>query len=284
VLSAWVRDAARPTLALEVLAQPSDRYGTGAAVLAAREWVGDEPFVMAFGDILTGRPSYPKLSALHRSHPTRTILSVWPVPVVDGGLVTVERGVVTAIVEKPHPPPVGGGLINAGVFVLQPSVFEDLALLRPSPRGEYELTDVFRWMLDRGDPPMALELTDYWSNLTDPRELLDIERTILDQDEAARGVTPASRSTGDIRAETVGPVAVSSSAVLGSARIGPYVSLGAGASVADGAQVRNAAVFSGARVEADARVEYAVVGENAVVAAGEVLRGTAASPAVRVDG
>ena len=60
---------------------------------------------------------------------------------------------------------------NAGLYAFRPSIFEFTAKLKPSPRGEYELTDAIRNLAQSGRKVQALELTGEWADVRDPEIL-----------------------------------------------------------------------------------------------------------------
>jgi dTDP-glucose pyrophosphorylase len=60
---------------------------------------------------------------------------------------------------------------NAGLYAFRPSIFDFTAKLKPSPRGEYELTDAIRDLAQSGKKVKALELTGEWADVRDPETL-----------------------------------------------------------------------------------------------------------------
>jgi len=65
---------------------------------------------------------------------------------------------------------------NAGLYAFRPSIFEFTAKLKPSPRGEYELTDAIRDLARAGKKVQALELTGEWADVRDPEILARLNR------------------------------------------------------------------------------------------------------------
>jgi NDP-sugar pyrophosphorylase family protein len=60
---------------------------------------------------------------------------------------------------------------NAGLYSFRPSIFDFAAKLKPSPRGEYELTDAIRDLAQSGKKVKAIELTGEWADVRDPETL-----------------------------------------------------------------------------------------------------------------
>jgi len=266
---------------IETRSQCPDRYGTGAATMVAKDWVDDEPFIMAFGDILMPDANYDALRLLHASRPDATVLTGWWSDSVGGGLITADNGVAVSIVERP--PTRRPGYINAGLFVLQPGVFDDIAGLRPSPRGEYELTDVFHAMIARGENPRLLKVEGFWTNVSGSAEILEAGRATMDQ-WPGDGQIIGEACEADHTATLTGRLRIGARSVVDEARIGPYAALGAGCHVLEGATVENCELLPGATVGEGAHVAYALLGEGVVVADGARAVGTPEQPLAVADG
>ncbi len=70
--------------------------------------------------------------------------------------------------EKPKPGEPTSPWYNAGLYAFRPSIFDFTAKLKPSPRGEYELTDAICDLAHSGKKVKALELTGEWADVRDP--------------------------------------------------------------------------------------------------------------------
>src|SRR6266446_3481725 len=73
--------------------------------------------------------------------------------------------------EKSKPGEARSPWYNAGLYAFRPSIFSFTAKLKPSPRGEYELTDAIRELAQSGMKVQALELTGEWADVRDPETL-----------------------------------------------------------------------------------------------------------------
>ena len=78
--------------------------------------------------------------------------------------------------EKPKPTEPTSCWYNAGVYAFRPNIFDYTAKLKPSPRGEYELTDAIRDLALSGKKVQALELKGMWADVRDPEILADLNR------------------------------------------------------------------------------------------------------------
>src|SRR3954463_14443567 len=115
--------------------------GTGRVVDLASNFVGESLFVLSYGDILVDPVNYNRLVDLPSD--VEAIVSVKrDEDVSKGGAVFVnDKMELVDLREKPAPGEATSPWYNAGIYAFRPSIFEFIRKLKPSPRGEYELTD-----------------------------------------------------------------------------------------------------------------------------------------------
>ncbi len=145
--------------------------GTGRVVDLAGEFVGGSPFVLSYGDILVAPQNYQRLVDL--ADDAEAIISVKRgEDVSKGGAVFLnERMELVDLREKTQPGEATSPWYNAGLYAFRPSIFNFTAKLKPSPRGEYELTDAIREMAQSGKKVKALEIAGEWADVRDPEVL-----------------------------------------------------------------------------------------------------------------
>ena len=150
--------------------------GTGRVVELARDFVGQMPFVLSYGDILVDPTNYKSMVSL--ADEVEAIVSVKQnEDVSKGGAVFVnEQMEVTDIQEKPKPGEPISPWYNAGIYAFRPSIFAWTAKLKPSPRGEYELTDAVRGLAKSGKRVKAYELSGEWADVRDPEILAQLNQ------------------------------------------------------------------------------------------------------------
>ncbi len=155
------------SLRYELQATPD---GTGSAARLAKDFAAGEPFLLTFGDIMVDASVYARLLALARG--AEIVLAVKRVEdPYRGAAVYVNGGRVVKIVEKPPKGASTTNFNNAGIYVFSPSVFEKLARLQPSARGEYDLTDAIQETVAAGEPVHCLEIDGFWRDVGRPEDL-----------------------------------------------------------------------------------------------------------------
>jgi UDP-N-acetylglucosamine diphosphorylase / glucose-1-phosphate thymidylyltransferase / UDP-N-acetylgalactosamine diphosphorylase / glucosamine-1-phosphate N-acetyltransferase / galactosamine-1-phosphate N-acetyltransferase len=150
--------------------------GTGRVVDLARDFVGDSPFVLSYGDILVEKDNYKSMVDL--ADDVEAIITVKRgQDVSKGGAVFLnDKMELVDLREKSKPGEVSSEWYNAGLYAFRPSIFEFTAKLQPSPRGEYELTDAIRDLAQSGKKVKALELTGEWADVRDPEILAKLNQ------------------------------------------------------------------------------------------------------------
>jgi dTDP-glucose pyrophosphorylase len=180
VVQNFFSDGTRYNIAVQYKTQ-TVQDGTGRVVELARDFVGDRPFILAYGDILVDPANYKRLADLPDD--IDAVLTVTRgEDVSKGGAVFVnDQMAVVDIREKSDS---WSGLsedaipfYNAGLYAFRPSIFDFTARLKPSPRGEYELTDAIRALAQSGKKVQALALTGKWADVRDPEILAQLNQS-----------------------------------------------------------------------------------------------------------
>jgi dTDP-glucose pyrophosphorylase len=163
-------DGRRHTVTIEYATQ-TVQDGTGRVVNLARDFTSGSPFILSYGDILISPENYKRMVDLPDA--CEAVITVTRAEDVSkGGAVFVnEQMELVDLREKPKPGEPTSPWYNAGLYAFRPSIFEFIAKLNPSPRGEYELTDAIRGLAHSGGKVRALELTGEWADVRDPEIL-----------------------------------------------------------------------------------------------------------------
>jgi dTDP-glucose pyrophosphorylase len=145
--------------------------GTGRVLDLARDFAANRPFILAYGDILVDPTNYNRLVNLPDD--VEALLTVTRgEDVSKGGAVFLNDQMdLVELREKPKPGEPTSPWYNAGLYAFRTSIFDFTAKLKPSPRGEYELTDAIRDLAHSDKKVQALELTGEWADVRDPETL-----------------------------------------------------------------------------------------------------------------
>ncbi|MHB8671408.1 MAG: sugar phosphate nucleotidyltransferase [Acidimicrobiales bacterium] len=261
-------------VALSYAVEPEPLDTAGAVGFAARAAGIGETFLALNGDVLSDL-DVGWLVERHREGGAEGTIHLTRVsdPSAFGVVPTDGAGRVTAFVEKPPPGQAPTDLINAGAYVLEPSV---LARIDPDRRVSME-REVFPAMVaDR--TLFAFASSAYWIDAGTPGQYLRAQLDLLEAEPPAPGARsrhPGVWMVGTpvVDGELRPPVLVGDAAYVG---VGAQVErsvLGDGSRVMEDARVRRSALLPGAVVRPGAIVEDSIVGEGAVVGEGAKLTG-----------
>jgi dTDP-glucose pyrophosphorylase len=133
---------------------------------------------LSYGDILISPVNYNRVADLPDNFEAIVTVTRGE-DVSKGGAVFVnDQMELIDLREKPKPGEPTSPWYNAGLYAFRPSIFEFIARLKPSPRGEYELTDAIRDLAHSGGKVKALELTGEWADVRDPEILAKLNQSV----------------------------------------------------------------------------------------------------------
>src|SRR5215831_8007292 len=170
-------DGSRYKVAIQYKTQ-TVQDGTGRVVDLAQDFVDNRPFILAYGDILVDASNYKRGVAFQDD--VEAFLTVTRgEDVSKGGAVFLDDKMhLVDLREKPKPGEPTSPWYNAGLYAFRPSIFGFTAKLKPSPRGEYELTDAIRELAQSGKKVKALELSGEWADVRDPEILARLNQPL----------------------------------------------------------------------------------------------------------
>jgi len=163
--------------------------GTGKAPELAKEFVGDDAFLLTYGDILVKPETYAQMLERWRAGDFAGLVTVTgSEDVTKGGLFFFDEAfLLKHLVEKPSSEELNAlradgwlkdgepAWYNAGIYIFTPTIFEHTARLEKSPRGEYELTDALSTLLSAGAAVAGVEIAGRWVDVRDPEVLRRLE-------------------------------------------------------------------------------------------------------------
>jgi len=243
---AELRAGLTPITAAELsFARQPEPLGLAQAVNCGRAAIGADDFVLLFCDNIFSEPLADSLAAwkqLGQEH--SDIAAMIHVVEVDDprafGVAVVEDGWVVDMEEKPARP--RSNLAIVGIDIIKPQIFEAIPRIRPSARGELEITDALFELTRMGYRVGARKLPGFWYDTGTFADLIDVLRPVMDSScqQISAGETRRCTVAGVLDheagalledCEITGPVAVARGARVSSCRLGPYVAIGANAEV-----------------------------------------------------
>lgn len=267
-------------LRLTYLPQDAPR-GLAHAVQIARDFIGDAPFLFYLGDNLLADELGPFLQTFERERSDcHLVLARVPDP-LRFGVAVVENGRIVRVVEKP-PTPLSPYAVT-GIYCYRPCVFEAIATLKPSGRGELEISEAHQALLDQGRTVTYSEVQTWWKDTGKPEDILEANRLVLDHRlvtvrPAGGTVDGASDIAGRVwleagaeisSSQVRGPAIIGAGARVQNSYIGPFTAIGAGCEVRN-SEVEFSILMEGVHVlDADVRIERSILGREVVIRRGQ---------------
>jgi len=249
-----------------VFVQQEAPLGLAHAVLTARDFLGEDRFLMFLGDNLIGEPLGPLVDRFDDPDSTthaQILLTQVPNPrefgvaeldgMVEGAVPRIKR-----LIEKPADPP--SNLALVGVYCFDRHIFEAASSIRPSARGELEITDAIQWLIDHGYTVRPHLLTSYWIDTGKMEDILSANRQVLAG--LKRSIAPDAEISPDSTLQ--GEVVVQAGAVITSSLIrGPAI-IGERARIAHAYIGPFSSIYHDAQV-VESEVEYTIALEHAEI-------------------
>lgn len=223
--------------------------GLAHAVGECREFLGDTPFVVYLGDNLLEQGIAGFVERFRQDGMDASLLlAEVEDPRRYGVAVLNDEGRVVRLVEKPAEPPSNLAIVGAYAFTC--AIFEAIGSIRPSARGELEITDAIQWLVDQDRVVSAEVVQGFWEDAGEPAALLHANRLYLDRQVGAmQGSTQGTCEVGEqvavgkgtrlINSRLIGPCLVGRNCEIRDSVIGPHVSLGDGCRVTDSVLVNS---------------------------------------------
>jgi NDP-sugar pyrophosphorylase family protein len=160
--------------------------GTGSAFHLARSLVGTESFFAGYGDIITSLGNYPRLIQDFERKRCDALLGLnWVEDPYRGAAVYMNSDeVITNIIEKPPQGTSTSNWNNAGLMIFSHHLFDYTDKLQPSRRGEYEVTDAIRAIIQDKCRVFGFKLQGFWSDVGRPEDLEIVTRQICGSTDA----------------------------------------------------------------------------------------------------
>jgi glucose-1-phosphate thymidylyltransferase len=261
--------------------------GLAHCVLISRDFLGTDDFVMYLGDNMLQQSIGPLIERFeserhrapqlgddtHRAPAAQILLAHVDDPRQFGVAAVDADGHVLYLVEKPANPP--SDLALAGVYLFDPTVHEAVRAIKPSARGELEITDAIQWLIDNGHRVLHEVLVGWWIDTGKKDPLLDCNRLILET------ITPRNDGTVDAQSQVDGRVIIEAGATLEHSTVrgpaiigantrlvntyvGPFTSIANDCEIID-AEIEHSVVLERSRIVGVHRIQDSLLGRDVEV-------------------
>jgi glucose-1-phosphate thymidylyltransferase len=266
-----VKDGSRYHANVTYIEQDAPR-GLAHAVLTAEHFLRDASFVMYLGDNLLQHGITPLVEEYRSLNcNSEILLTRVPNPSQFGVAELSADGRVVKLTEKPQKPK--SDLALVGVYMFDENIFDAAKAIKPSQRGELEITDAIQWLLDHKFTVHPHIVKGWWKDTGKIEDMLEANRTVLDTFE--RVVRGKIQGTSAIEGKVViedgaeiidsvvrGPSIIGAGARVTHAYVGPYTSIGNGCSL-EHCEIENSIVLENSTIaHVNGRIEASLIGKN----------------------
>lgn len=254
--------------------------GLAHAVLIAREFLDDERFVMYLGDNMIIGGITDLAAEFARTAPDAQILLTKVDDPTQFGVAELgPDGQIVSLVEKPPNP--RSDLALVGVYMFAPVIHEAVRAIRPSARGELEITDAIQWLVDHGYNVRPHVITGYWKDTGRLEDMLDTNRRVLESLEpaVAGAVDSASQLSGRVvieegarivRSTVRGPAIIGRGTVVTDSYVGPFTSIYHSCEIS-ATEIEHSIVLERSVIRGITRIEDSLIGRDVEVAPSAAL-------------
>jgi glucose-1-phosphate thymidylyltransferase len=248
--------------------------GLAHAVAVARDFLQEEDFVMYLGDNFIVGGITGLVEEFSAARPAAQIMLTRVSNPRSFGIAELDLdGRVRRLEEKPQDPK--SDLALVGVYMFTPAVHEAVASLKPSWRGELEITEAIQWLLDNGRTVNSTLITGYWKDTGNVTDMLEVNRLVLESTEPRLDglVEPDCEIIGRVAVEAgahvaasriVGPAIIGAGSKVTGSYIGPFTAIAEDCAIDDG-EIEYSIVLRGASIRGVRRIEASLIGRDAEV-------------------
>ena len=248
--------------------------GLAHAVLVARDFLGADDFVMYLGDNFIVGGITRLIEEFQAVGPDAQIMLTRVADPREFGVAELdESGQVTGLEEKPQQPKSDMALV--GVYMFTPAIHEAVRQLKPSWRGELEITEAISWLIDHGKTVRSTTITGYWKDTGNVTDMLEVNRLLLESVESRQDGTtgPECEIIGRVVIEAgahvsgsriVGPVIIGAGTKISGCYVGPFTAIGQDCVVED-SEIEYSIVLPRASIRGVRRIAASLIGHDAEV-------------------
>ncbi len=260
----------------------SEPLGLAHAVKTAREFLADSPFLVILGDNLVQGGVKSFVDEFNEHQPDALILLKEVADPSRFGVAELDSmGKVTNLVEKPEEPK--SNLAVVGVYLFTPEIHQAIAQIKPSPRGELEITDAIQEFLRMGKEVRNRVLAGWWLDTGQKKDLLEANRIVLN-DCLARDIRGKVDSVSQVKGRVEigqgtivnnslihGPVSIAEDCRIDNSLIKPFSSIGAG-TVIENSSIENVVIMESCRISKVNLVDDIIIRNTELTDRGENLK------------
>ena len=265
----YVKDGAQ--WGFKVTYIPQEPLGLAHAVKTAQTFLGEENFVMCLGDNLQGQGIVNLVKRFEQESLDALILLKEVEDPTKFGVASLdEKGNVVKLIEKPKKPP--SNLAIVGTYIFSNKIHQAIGRIKPSWRGELEITDALQEMINMGFKVKAEILKTWWLDTGKKDDILFANAKILDEyikqelkgeiiESKVEGRVAIQESAKIINSTIRGPAVIGENCTIQNSFIGPYTSIGKQTTIIE-SSIEYSVILENTLIKGVERLEESLIGRN----------------------
>ena len=253
---------------------PQEPLGLAHAVKTAHQFLGEDSFVMCLGDNVTGQGIRDFVQKFQSEGLDALIILKQVDDPSRFGIAQLDKdGNIIKLVEKPKTPM--GNLAIIGIYLFSNKIHKAIEHLKPSWRGELEITDAVQEMIDLGYKVKAEILNSWWLDTGKKDDILSANAKILDEyvknkvegqveNSIIEGRVTVNNEAKVSNSTIRGPCIIGKSSIVENSFIGPFTSVGDNSKIIN-SHVEYSVILTDVTIKNVDRLEESLIGKNAKV-------------------
>ncbi len=251
--------------------------GLAHAVKVSGDFLDDDRFVMFLGDnVIQGGISDLIREFAASDWNSQIVLTRIEHPEQYGVAELDEQGNIVRLVEKPKNPP--SDLALVGIYMFDRHVMEAVNAIKPSWRGELEITDAIQWLVDRGLTVRPHVHRGWWIDTGAPHHMLEANDLVLeeldhvvegyvDRDSSVDHRVTIERGAEIINSVIRGPSIIGENSRIVNAYVGPFTSIYHGVLV-ENSEIEHSIVLEQSEIRdlRGERIQDSLIGRHVIIA------------------
>jgi len=245
--------------------------GIAHAIKIAKDFIGNDSFVVYLGDNILREGIIDHIMDFENSDCEGSILLTEVNNPEEFGIAVLDdQGHIVKLIEKPEKPPTN--FVVIGVYLFTSKIFEGVDTLKPSARGQLEITDAIQWLLDNGYKVKSSFISNWWKDTGKPEDILQANRLILDDLHSDnKGKISDSILLGEIQigknslisknSVIKGPVIIGENCNIENAYVGPFTSIGDNCKIFD-AEIDESVILDNCIIQNSGHIVDSLIGRN----------------------
>jgi glucose-1-phosphate thymidylyltransferase len=266
---------------LEYIIQ-TEQLGLAHAAALCKSFVGDEPFAMFLGDNIFQDKMVDLISGFPDSDADASIVLTEVADPSRFGIAVVEDGQIMRVVEKPTDPP--SNLAIVGVYLFRSSIFEAIDRIKPSTRGEYEITDAIQELINQKKSISPYRIKGWYIDAGKPEPIILANQLVLEELPWSPPPSDHSKIQGNsevshrviigegsqiIDSVIRGPAIIGKNTIIRDSYVGPYTAIGDNCTI-DASEIEASIVMTNCQIRhIPGRIDRSLLADNAQVVSTE---------------